>query len=43
MKKRNDLLTIGETARRSGVAASALRFYESKGIVQPYVCNFGLV
>ncbi len=28
-----DLLTIGEVARRSGVAASALRFYESCGLI----------
>ena len=28
-----DLLTIGEVARRSGVAASALRFYEDKGML----------
>jgi MerR family redox-sensitive transcriptional activator SoxR len=28
-----DLLTIGETARRSGVAASALRFYEARGLI----------
>jgi MerR family redox-sensitive transcriptional activator SoxR len=27
------LLTIGETARRSGVAASALRFYEDRGLI----------
>ncbi|HLJ72434.1 MAG TPA: redox-sensitive transcriptional activator SoxR, partial [Roseiarcus sp.] len=27
------VLTIGETARRSGVAASALRFYEEKGLI----------
>jgi MerR family transcriptional regulator, redox-sensitive transcriptional activator SoxR len=27
-------LTIGEVARRSGVAASALRFYEEKGLIQ---------
>jgi MerR family redox-sensitive transcriptional activator SoxR len=27
------LLTIGEVARRSGVAASALRFYEEKGLI----------
>lgn len=26
-------LTIGELARRSGVAVSALRFYESKGLI----------
>jgi MerR family transcriptional regulator, redox-sensitive transcriptional activator SoxR len=29
----NELLTIGEVARRSGVAASALRFYEDKGLI----------
>lgn len=32
MDKR-DLLTIGETARRSGVTVPTLRFYESKGLV----------
>jgi MerR family transcriptional regulator, redox-sensitive transcriptional activator SoxR len=29
----DNLLTIGEVARRSGVAASALRFYEERGLV----------
>ena len=29
-----DLLTIGEAARRSGVAASALRFYEDRGLIK---------
>ena len=28
-----DLMTIGEVARRSGVAASALRFYEERGLI----------
>jgi MerR family redox-sensitive transcriptional activator SoxR len=28
-----ELLAIGETARRSGVAASALRFYEERGLI----------
>ncbi len=28
-----DLLTIGEVARRSGVAASALRFYDEQGLI----------
>ena len=28
------LISIGEAARRSGVAASALRFYEEKGLIQ---------
>lgn len=30
-----DLLTIGETARRSGATVPTLRFYESKGLVHP--------
>ena len=29
----SELLTIGETAKRSGVAASALRFYEERGLI----------
>jgi MerR family redox-sensitive transcriptional activator SoxR len=28
-----NLLTIGEVARRSGVASSALRFYEDRGLI----------
>jgi MerR family redox-sensitive transcriptional activator SoxR len=28
-----DLLSIGEVARRSGVAVSALRFYEGRGLI----------
>lgn len=28
-------LTIGELARRTGVAASALRFYEERGLIHP--------
>ncbi|HET9439192.1 MAG TPA: redox-sensitive transcriptional activator SoxR [Longimicrobiales bacterium] len=30
----NGLLTITEIAKRSGVAASALRFYEQRGLIQ---------
>ena len=30
----NGLLTISEVARRSGVAASALRFYELRGLIR---------
>jgi MerR family transcriptional regulator, redox-sensitive transcriptional activator SoxR len=30
----DDLLTIGEVAKRSGVAASALRFYEDRGLIR---------
>src|SRR4029079_7077863 len=29
----NDLMTITEVARRSGVASSALRFYEQRGLI----------
>jgi MerR family redox-sensitive transcriptional activator SoxR len=29
----DDALTIGEVARRSGVASSALRFYEERGLI----------
>ena len=29
-----NLLTISEISRRSGVAASALRFYEEKGLIK---------
>lgn len=29
-----DLLTISEISRRSGVASSALRFYEDKGLIE---------
>jgi MerR family redox-sensitive transcriptional activator SoxR len=30
----SELMTIGEVARRSGVAASALRFYEQRGLIE---------
>jgi len=30
----DDLLTIGEVSRRSGVSSSALRFYEEKGLIR---------
>ena len=33
--KANDLLTIGEVARRTGLAVSAIRFYEEKGLIEP--------
>lgn len=34
MPESSELLTIGEVARRSGVAASALRFYEDRGLIE---------
>jgi len=33
MGKSGEYLSIGETARRSGVATSALRFYDSRGLI----------
>ncbi len=33
MVRVNELMTIGEVARRSGVASSALRFYEERGLI----------
>lgn len=32
--KANDLLTIGDLARRTGLSVSAIRFYEEKGLVE---------
>ena len=32
---KNDLLTIGELARRTGLSVSAIRFYEDKRLVEP--------
>ena len=34
MTKSRTYLSIGEVARRSGVATSALRFYETRGLIQ---------
>jgi MerR family redox-sensitive transcriptional activator SoxR len=31
----SDVLTIGELAKRSGVATSALRFYDAQGLIHP--------
>ena len=33
MTKNHDFLTIGDTANRTGVAASALRFYETRNLI----------
>ena len=32
---RNDLIPIGSLARRTGLAVSAIRYYEERGLVQP--------
>lgn len=34
-KRSKDLLSVGEVAARSGVAISALHFYEKKGLITP--------
>jgi len=34
--KSNTVLTVGEVAKRSGVAVSALHFYESKGLIRSW-------
>ena len=34
-------LTIGEVAARSGVATSALRFYEARGLIQAQRASSG--
>jgi MerR family redox-sensitive transcriptional activator SoxR len=34
VKRRGDLLTIGEISTRSGLATSAIRFYEDRGLVR---------
>lgn len=36
---RDDYLTIGQLAERSGVATSALRFYETKGLIASFRTN----
>jgi MerR family redox-sensitive transcriptional activator SoxR len=33
---KNDLIPIGELARRTGLAVSAIRFYESKRLIAPF-------
>ena len=34
--KANDMLSIGEIARRTGLSVSAIRFYEEKGLVEAH-------
>lgn len=37
----DELLTISEVSRRSGVASSALRFYEEKGLIESERAGLG--
>jgi MerR family transcriptional regulator, redox-sensitive transcriptional activator SoxR len=34
--KANDIITIGELAARTGLSVSAIRFYEGRGLVEPF-------
>ena len=34
--KGSDLIAIGQLSQRTGLAVSAIRFYEAKGLVRPY-------
>ncbi|MFZ6656066.1 redox-sensitive transcriptional activator SoxR [Undibacterium sp. TJN19] len=34
MQAHSELISIGELVKRSGIAASALRFYEARGLIQ---------
>lgn len=34
--KSTDVLTIGDLARRTGVAVSALRYYEERGLIRSF-------
>lgn len=35
MLRANDILSIGDLARRTGLSVSAIRFYETKGLISP--------
>ena len=35
----NDMLSIGDLARRTGLTISAIRFYEEKGLIEPMRTN----
>jgi MerR family transcriptional regulator, redox-sensitive transcriptional activator SoxR len=37
----SDVISIGELAARTGLSVSAIRFYEGKGLVEPYRSSGG--
>lgn len=39
--RRDDVLTIGDLAARTGLSVSAIRFYEAKGLVQSFRSSGG--
>jgi MerR family redox-sensitive transcriptional activator SoxR len=41
MPRGNELLTIGDLARRTGLSVSAIRFYEARGLLQSFRTSGG--
>ncbi|MEL6361222.1 MAG: redox-sensitive transcriptional activator SoxR [Pseudomonadota bacterium] len=39
--KRDDLISIGDLAGRTGLSVSAIRFYENKGLIEPFRTSGG--
>lgn len=37
----NDIISIGDLARRTGLSVSAIRFYEAKGLIEPFRSSGG--
>jgi MerR family transcriptional regulator, redox-sensitive transcriptional activator SoxR len=37
----NDIIGIGDLARRTGLSVSAIRFYENKGLIEPFRSSGG--
>jgi MerR family transcriptional regulator, redox-sensitive transcriptional activator SoxR len=37
----SDIITIGELADRTGLSVSAIRFYEAKGLIEPFRSSGG--
>lgn len=39
--KASDVISIGDLARRTGLSVSAIRFYEAKGLIEPFRSSGG--
>ena len=39
--KASDIVSIGDLARRTGLSVSAIRFYEEKGLIEPFRSSGG--
>ena len=39
--KASDVISIGDLARRTGLSLSAIRFYEAKGLIEPFRSSGG--